>query len=298
MAGNRAQVPRDRPPLGDGPGVIARLSTAKPELREVERRIGDYLYQHQRSVIHLSVTELADATATSEASVIRLAQKLGYPGFSALKIALALELQDTAPAALGELDESDDLVTVKRKVIEASIGGLRDTIDLLDDGALSEAVGALERAPRIEAYGLGTSAPMAEAARALLIQIGLPVVTVTDSHLQALSAVQLRPGDVVLAISESGSNVDIVEAVEAARQAGATCIALTRHALSPLTKVAHIVLLAAARPRALGGFEWDDRVSQLAVLDTLAVALAHRRKKESREALARGREILSRRRRF
>lgn len=111
--------------------------------------MGDYLYQHQRLVIQFSVTELADATGTSEASVIRFSQKLGYPGFSALKIALALELQDATPAVLGDLDESDDLVTIKRKVIEGSIGGLRDTLDLLDDAALSHAVDAIEQAPRI-----------------------------------------------------------------------------------------------------------------------------------------------------
>lgn len=280
---------------GSRTGVLVRLDAIEPDLRESERKIGDYLQRHAPELVHLSITELADVTGTSEATVIRFAQRLGYVGFSALKIALALELHEAATPMPGEVDLGDDVGTIKRKVLESTVGGIRDTADLLDDESLGRAVEAIHGARRVEAYGVGSSAAVAHDVYAQLVQIGIPMVAVTDPHLQLLSAVQLQKGDVVLGISNSGSTRDTLEALEAAKEAGATTICLTRHARSPITRVADIVLLAAARSRMLDGIELMDRVAQVAVVDVLWVALAIRRGAHSREALARGRKALTER---
>src|SRR5690349_16814914 len=69
-------------------GVLARLGSLIPSLRESERKIGEYVLAKASDVVYLSVTDLADRTATSEASVIRFARQLGYAGYAALKISL------------------------------------------------------------------------------------------------------------------------------------------------------------------------------------------------------------------
>ena len=271
--------------------ALVRLDTIGPDLRESERKIGEYVRQHAKELVHLSITEVADQTETSEATVIRFAQRLGYGGFSALKIALALELQETAPSTPGELDLADDVGTIKHKVLESTIGGIRDTAELLDDAALGRAVEAINAARRVEAYGVGSSGAVAHDFYAQLIQIGIPVVAITDPHLQLLSAVQLQAGDVALGISNSGSTRDTLDSLGAARRAGATTICLTRRARSPVTRVSDIVLLASARSRMLDGIELTDRVAQVAVVDVLWVALAIKRG-ASRDALARSRKAL------
>ena len=284
--------------VGASTAVLARLETLAPSLRESEQKIADYVLSHPAEMVYLTITELADRTDTSEATVIRFAQRLGYPGYSALKIALALDLHASAAPLPGELSAADDVASIKRKVIEASVGSLNDTIQLLDDVALGQAVDALVGARRIEVYGVGSSAAIAQDAYSLLMQIGLPIVAVTDPHLQVMSAVQLRPGDVALAVSVSGSTQDTVEALQMARDAGATCICLTRHARSPITRVAHITLLAAARPATVGGHQLIGRVAQVAVVDVLATATALRRQGDSLQALARGRQAISAIKRF
>lgn len=286
------------PVIGASTGVLARLETIAPSLRESERKIAEYVLSHAVELVHLSITELADRTDTSEATVIRFAQRLGYPGYAALKIALALNLHETAPPLPGELTANDDVGSIKRRVIEASIESLNDTARLLDDEALRQAVDAIGAARRIEVYGVGGSAAIAQDAYSLLMQIGLPIVVVTDPHLQVMSAVQLRPGDVALAVSASGSTRDTIEALQTARDAGATCICLTRHLRSPITRVAHVTLLAVARPTVVGGHQLNARVAQLAVIDVLATATALRRQGDSLQALARGRQAISKTKRF
>lgn len=278
--------------------VLARLEALAPNLRDAERKITQYVLAQPNDVVHLSITELADRTATSEATVIRCARRLGYPGYAALKIALALDLHASTPPAAGAPSADDDLATLKYKVIESSIQSLRDTARLLDDAALAQAVDALVNARRIEVYGVGSSAAVAHDVYALWMQIGLPVVLVIDPHLQVMSAVQLGPGDVAMAISVSGSTRDTIEALQTAREAGATCLCLTRHVRSPITRAAHITLLAAARPATVGGHELVGRLAQFAVVDVLATAIAFRRQDASLQALARGRQAISTMKRF
>jgi RpiR family carbohydrate utilization transcriptional regulator len=279
-------------PSRGGTAILARLGALAEDLREAERKIGAYVVAHPADVVHQSVTELADRTDTSEATVIRFAQRLGFPGYAALKIALALELNDDAIDPSEELPAGDS-AQVKRRVLRVNVESLQDTADVLDDASLAATVDALVAARRIEVYGVGTSAAMAQLAYALLLQVGLPIVAVTDPHWQIESAIQLRAGDVALAISNSGSTRDTVESLQTAREAGATCVCLTNHARSPIAKVAHLTLLAAARPATVGGHQLLGRVAQLAVLDILAAAALLRRQGPGIDALARGRRAVS-----
>jgi RpiR family carbohydrate utilization transcriptional regulator len=275
------------------PGVLARLGTLAPSLRESERKIADYILTRADEIIYMSITELAERTDTSEATIIRFAQRLGYSGYAALKIALTIDRRDGAVPLPSDLRPEAGLAALKRTIIQVNIESLTDTAQLLDDDALAQAVQALSSARRIEAYGVGGSAVVAHDAYFMLMQIGLPIIALTDPHLQMMSAVQLRKGDVALAISLSGSTRDTIEALQAARDAGATCMCITRYARSPITPIAHITLLAAARPATVGGHDLLGRVAQLAVIDVLAAAITLARPDASIEALARGRRAIS-----
>jgi DNA-binding MurR/RpiR family transcriptional regulator len=273
--------------------VLARLGTLAPSLRESERKIADYILTHPDEITYMSITELAERTYTSEATVIRFAQRLGYSGYAALKIALTIDRRDGAVPLPSDLRPEAGLAALKRTIIQVNIESLTDTAQLLDDDALAQAVAALISARRIEAYGVGGSAVVAHDAYFMLMQIGLPIIALTDPHLQIMSAVQLHKGDIALAISLSGSTRDTTEALQAARDAGATCMCITRYARSPITRVAHITLLAAARPATVGGHNLLGRVAQLAVIDVLAAAITLARPDASIDALARGRRALS-----
>jgi DNA-binding MurR/RpiR family transcriptional regulator len=272
--------------------VLARLDSLLPSLRESERKIAEHVLANAGEVVYLSITELADRTSTSEASVIRFARALDYSGYAAFKIALALELRAAAVRLPTELATSYDAATIKQRVIHLTIESLHDTGHLLDDLAVEQAVAALAAAPRIEFYGVGGSAVVARYAYATFMQIGLPAHAIVDPHLQVMSATQLRAGDVALGISKSGSTRDTVEALQQARDAGATCLCITRYARSPITQVAHVTLLAASRPTTVGGLPMFGDVAQFAIVEMLVAATAAR-KASSSTVLARGRQAVS-----
>jgi DNA-binding MurR/RpiR family transcriptional regulator len=300
-AGQPVESAADGPARRAGSGassVLARIDSLLPSLRLSERKIAAYVLAYPAEVVYLSVTDLADRSETSEATVIRFAQRLGFGGYAALKIALALELRASAAALPSELRPGSSLASIKQRVMQIGVDSLGDTAQLLDDAALGQALDALLAARRIELYGVGGSAAVAQDAYFALMQVGLPAVAIVDPHLQLMSAVQLRSGDVAFAISQSGDTRDTVEALQLARDAGATCLCITRHARSRITQVAHVTLLAAARLLTIGGYTLLGRLAALAVIDTLAAAAALRRQGETLEVLRRGRQAISETRKF
>jgi DNA-binding MurR/RpiR family transcriptional regulator len=86
--------------------------------------------------------------------------------------------------------------------------------------------------------------------------------------------VSLRAGDAAIGISHSGSTKDVVDALAAARGAGATAIAVTNFSPSPLSRAADIILLTSSPDTPLGGEVLTSRIAQLCVIDVLSVAVA------------------------
>ena len=258
------------------PGCFIRIDGVYTSLRTAEKRVADFIKEHPEELIHFTVTELADATATSESTVVRLCQKLGYKGYQEFKIMLARDLVAPADTIFEAITPADSIQQLKSKVFQANIQALKDTIEVLDDASLQRAADAIGRARRMDIYGVGGSSSIAYDAYHKFHRIGVTCFAMSDADFLATSAALLGPEDVALGISHTGSSRDVVEALRAAKENGATTICLTHNATSPITKVADITLFTAARETAFSSDAMTSRLAQLSILDTvyLAVALA------------------------
>lgn len=259
------------------PGCFIRIDGVYSALRTAEKRVADYIHEHPEELIHFTVTELADATQTSESTVVRLCQKLGYKGYQEFKIMLARDLVAPADTIFEAIAPTDPIDVLKSKVFQANIQALRDTIEVLSDDMLRRAADAIRVAKKMDIYGIGGSSSIAWDAYHKFHRVGIVCIAHSDSDMMATSATLLTPDDVALGISHTGSSRDIVESLRLAKEAGATTICITHNATSPITKVADIALFTAARETAFSSDAMTSRVAQLSIIDTvyLAVALSH-----------------------
>lgn len=273
--------------------VMARVRSRFESLRDSEQQVAVFIEQYPDDFVHLPVRELAERIGVSDATIIRCCRALGYEGLRALKLALAgvanapLQVlhEDVAPN-----DAPDEII---RKVLLSDIQAIADTIELLEVVAFGEAVEALLVASRIEFYGIGSSMPITLDAYYRFLRIGLPVTVATDPHMQAVSAALLPPGAVAFAISHTGRTRETLGFLQKARAAGATCILLSSHGHTPLSKLAHIELVTGARETAYRTEALSSRIAHLSVIDALYVAVAARRSGEALAALAKTNAIVA-----
>jgi DNA-binding MurR/RpiR family transcriptional regulator len=257
------------------PGCFVRIHGTYDSLRTAEQRVADFILGHAEELIYLTVTELAERTQTSESTVVRLCQKIGYRGYQEFKILLARDLVGPTETVYEEINPSDDLPTLKAKVFQANAQALKDTIEVLTDEELERAVAAIAQARRVEVYGIGGSAPLALDAYHKFMKLGIPCTWLNDSDLMAMSSALLQPGDVALGISHTGASRDVCDAMENAKSAGATTVCITHRATSPITKVSDIRLYTAAKETAFGSDAMSSRIAQLTIIDTLYAGIAN-----------------------
>lgn len=265
-------------------GTRAAIRAALSSLQPADARAARAILDDPGAAVYLTVTEVAARAKTSASTVVRACQELGFRGFHDLKLALARDL-GAATVTARDIGESDSPGDVLRKVLASDAEAIGGSLATIDERAFERAVDVLDAGRSILFVGVGTSAPLAQDAAYRFLTIGVDARAPADVHVQHVAARLLQPGDVCFAISHTGSTRETVEEVAAAREAGATTIALSSFFQSPLTEVADIVLVAGGPEHSFRIEAMASRIGHLSVLDALFVAVAVRRPERARAAL-------------
>lgn len=272
---------------------LTRLKSMLDDLPPTARRIGAFILAQPDRVLGMSVSELAAEVQASEGSVIGLCQQIGASGFSALKIMVAKEVS-TSRALLHEAvmpgDATKDIVS---KFMASHTVALEDTVKVLDTAAIDRAAKCIAEAERVEFYGIGTAAPIADDAAYRFLRLGLSTKSVTDSHAQAVSAAFTGPKVATVTISHSGRTKETLEAARLAREAGARTICITNFGKSPLQQYCEIVLFTAAPETKYRMEALSSRIAELFVIDVLYARLALMRWQDSLAAIQKSYDIIS-----
>lgn len=255
-------------------GVLDRIRVIRRDLPPTAGRIADFILANANDVVHMSVTEVAERAEASEGSVVGFCQLLGARGFQQIKIALARDLVQPVQFIHEDLTPADDIGTVIDKIFQSDLQALTDTQKALDRGQMARAVQAIRASKRVEVFGIGSAAPIAEDTNYRLLRIGINSRASVDSHVQAITASLADEGVAVITISHSGSTTETLTATRLAKEAGATTIAVTNFGKSPLLAHTDIVLNTLARETQFRTEAMTSRIAQLAIIDTLIACLA------------------------
>lgn len=256
--------------------VLLTIETLKDSFTKTEKKIATFVVKNPQKVVYMSLTEVSDILKVSEGSIVRFCQKLGYTGFHPFKIALAVS-ENQESFSSSEFDfNSNDLSSLKNYVAQRHIDVIKNTSEFISEEILESCVEKILTARTMLISGVGASGNTAHDAFYKFMRIGLNCKTSHDAHIQAMIASELREGDVLLAISQSGSTLEIVDIADVARKGGATVIAITGYARSPLARFAHHVLLTPTRESPFESGALRSKIAQLYVLELLFTAVFHR----------------------
>ena len=270
---------------------LERLREERFNFRDSERKAAEYILANSREVINLPITQLAEQIGVSEATIIRMCKKAGFSGFQELKITLAMENVPPLQAVHQEIQDGDDLETVLRKVFTANRMTLESTLNVLSVGELKRAIEAIDAAERVYVFGVGGSGPVAHDAAHKIMKTGKAVVAYSDTHVQATAASLMGPKDVVIAISHSGSTRDVIDALQLARENGATTIGIANYARAPMD--GYWTSSCPLHPTTLYRTESSaSRIAQLSIIDALQIGLSLLDLDASIEKLRRTREAI------
>jgi RpiR family carbohydrate utilization transcriptional regulator len=143
----------------------------------------------------------------------------------------------------------------------------------LDPHALQMAVSAMATAQRVEFYGFGASGAVAADAQHKFFRLLLSAAAYSDPHMQAMSAVTLKPTDVAVCISQSGRSKDLLITANLVRESGANLITLCP-SQTPLAELSTVNLAIDVHEDTEIYTPLTSRIAHLVVIDVLAMGVA------------------------
>ncbi len=244
-------------------------------LSDGHRAIAGWLLEHRNEAHRLTTKQIARATFTSPAAVVRFAQRMGYDGFEDLRRELTRETiylnqNFRGVDANQPLSEGDSMMTVAAKVSALARETATDTLSLMDEATLARAVELMERARAIHLAAVSFPLLYGQDFQLKMRRIGKPVVAVTLPGEQLFAEQLATPEDCALVVSYSGTTPDTLDLARMFHRRGVPIIAVTSMGTNPLRELADVALTLTTRERLyskVAGF--TSELSIKLTLDTL-----------------------------
>ena len=265
--------------------LMGLMEAHAPHFSKGQRRIADFITHHYDEAAFMTAAKLGDEVGVSESTVVRFATELGFAGYPQFQKALQ-ELIRSKLTIVQRLDVTrtrmrDD--EVLRQVALSDINNIRHTLEDLDEAAFYRTVDSIVNARQVYVFGAGSCKHLAGfLTHYLQLLVGnARRVTVASPSQICEQMIDLNEQDVVIGISFPRYSKISVQAMHYAQSKGATVVALTDSALSPIAPYATHLLTAHSDMASVV----DSLVAPLSIINALIVALSLRTMEQTRSKL-------------
>ncbi|WP_404975501.1 MurR/RpiR family transcriptional regulator [Weissella paramesenteroides] len=265
--------------------LFVRLSSEK-NFTTSERKIANFFLEKPQLVIDATAEKIGKLTQTSSSAIVRFAKKMGYTGFPAMKLDVAVAIkntQNTHDLTEVEADESFANILEKTSARFKIIPDVIATQNATED--FSQATSLIENARHIFVYGVTASSLVAQDIQQKFTRIGLDVIYHADFH-QMITTMQATPTkqDLSIVISESGRTFEALNFKKISNDLGLKVIVLTNETNSEMTQDCDIVLTTTSQQFDKVRFaSTTGLLSQLYVVDILFYAYISKHYEDSQK---------------
>lgn len=254
---------------------LANIKAKYSGLTAREKLIADYIQKNPDKVVEMTTAELAENAKVVPSVIVRCSRSLGYSGYRELKLALSADLaRNERFNYIPYIDNADTSSDIFDKIFSANIKTLHDTAKGIDKKLLEKVTDLIFGAKNIYVYGIGTSAGIVNDFQYRLMQLGYSAFCFTDIVSMKVSALNIKPGDVAIGISNSGRTVATVDALSIAKDMGAKTVCLTSYPDSNITKVSDYPVVICTDEIQYPIEAISARIAHISVLDVIAVSLS------------------------
>jgi DNA-binding MurR/RpiR family transcriptional regulator len=263
--------------------TFVRLQSVYSSLKTAEKRAADFMLKSPEKITENNITEAAGMAGCSEATLVRIAKRLGYSGYPELRSSIIKSDSNEIPYSGISTSNSDgDII---RKVFMASIRAIEDSLNMLDIDCYVKAIEILKRAKKVLWVGSGDALMVALSGCFKFSRIGIDARCMNDLDNQLVQASQLSDNDAVIAISHSGRTRTVYDIIKEAKSHKAKVIVITNVPVSPLTKQADAILLTASFMQNNMGEIMTKRIPELCIIESLYISLIQRDPRHTAETL-------------
>ena len=125
-----------------------------------EKKLADFILENAPLVRDYSSQQIAGSVGVSQSSVVKFSQKLGYRGFTDLKLAIheSVVKRSSNVSVFRKKAAQGEEFSVRERLFQSKCDALSSANDLNDDALIQSVVAAIVSADRIQLIGVGGAA--------------------------------------------------------------------------------------------------------------------------------------------
>ena len=244
--------------------ILERIRQHYPKLTKSQKRLADYIAVSYQEAAFMTASRLARTLLVNEATVIRFAQRLGYPGYPELVRDIQEMVQDELRA-----HEPDDDASEEREALLVALDGTMETLQRatgrLTPDLARQVRRALCDAERVLVVGQGISGALASVMCSSLCTLGVAAENpAVDPVSLAVALDGITPTCTVVGISATEESWGVANALRYACEHGARALALAWSPVAPTAQAAEVAICCPVDER---------RAPSVAVIATMIDAL-------------------------
>jgi DNA-binding MurR/RpiR family transcriptional regulator len=214
--------------------LMARIEGMSNQFTKTDWKIVQYIKKSTEKFLELSAQELAKEIGTSDASIIRFAQKVGYSGLNELKYTMQKEI-DKSSSSINHSDYSTLLSDIKML--------LDSFFNLTNPSDIDHSRELMMKSRRIFIVGLNFNQNVAEIIAHKFMTIGLTVQALTNYDTLKLYQTLSLDSDLFITISLSGNHRQLSSILADFKKNGSSVLLVSNYEKSLCSPYANILLL-------------------------------------------------------
>ncbi|SIO18929.1 transcriptional regulator, RpiR family [Carnobacterium alterfunditum] len=264
---------------------------------DTENIIADHFIKLGNEVVNKTLSNLADDTGLSEATIFKFVKKIGFDGFPNFKISVAsnfrtMEERKNELAVFSDISKEDSSYTIAQKLVYSNKLALDNLGESLDEKKINQALDLMYDSKTLHFFGQGASSVIALDSYHKFLRTGVYCNYISDYHMQLSYATKLGPNDCVFLFSHSGETIETIEVAKILCANHVKIIVLTGNHYTDLVKLSTVAFIVDSEESVFQSETLTSRILYMTIIDILYVALMYHDEAKNKESLEKIRKAL------
>jgi len=246
--------------------VIETINENYDQIFSAEKKVADFILSFPELAVNANVSELANYSNVSDATVIRFCKHIGYQGYYQLRIILSRDLGRKQVYESEDLSGEDQSVNGLFKMFASNFLKIGQN---LDDETILACASVIRNCNQAHVIAVGNTSPLALYMGFRLGRLGIrsSYGMIPEYFMNHINLAEKN--DIVIAISQSGCSKLVVQGMELAKEKGLVTIAITAHKYSPVSRLADYLLLSTVGEKSFYYYKSYSHLYEAGVVEAL-----------------------------
>lgn len=263
------------------------ITSKKSNFTKTELLYADYFLSLDDDILNKTISNLAEETNSSTASIFKFIKKLGFKGYKDFQLNLASNANKEADksllTAITDIKLGDKVDDIANKIIAFNIQSMFTLKEDIKNIPFESCVDLIKKSKKIHFFGMGGSDTIAYDSYHKFLRSKYMVSYIQDYHMQLSACTKMDKNDCIFVFSHSGKTIEAIEVSKVAKKNKAKLIVLTGNSKSEMIKISDVSMILPSIEAEHGVESLNARILYLTVMDILLVSLMYDNVSENRK---------------